>query len=291
MHQNKRKAILVFAILVAPVILLRLATAAYPIGQTIWLSMTDTHLFESEHAFVGLDNYRNLFADPEFRSILGFSLVFIVASTLLEIFFGLLIASLLNTKFKGRFLARTINLLPWAIPTIVAAYAFQWLLDDQFGMFSHWISQFTGMRPSVMSSALNARITLILVNVWKNASFMAIIFLAGLQGVPQELYEAARVDGAGPLTRFFKITIPMLMPLLITMGMFFLIWQLTNFDLVYGLTSGGPGTATTIVPLNIFHEGLIFFKFGYASAISVILMVFVAVLGLVGVWQFRRFDY
>lgn len=282
---------LIFAALVAPVLLLRLATAAYPIGQTLWLSITDTHLFDSEHSFVGFNNYRMLLADPDFRSILGFSIIFIIASTVLEIVFGLAIASMLNSKFKGRLLARTMNLIPWAIPTIVAAYAFQWMLDDQFGMFSHWISQFTGVRPAVFNTASSARITLILVNVWKNASFMAIIFLAGLQGVPEELYEAAKVDGAGPLRRFWKITLPMLMPLLITMGMYFLIWQLANFDLVYGLTSGGPGIATTIIPLNIFHEGLIFFKFGYASAISVILMIIVAILGLLGVTQFRRFNY
>ena len=282
---------LIFAALVAPVILLRLATAAYPIGQTLWLSMTDTHLFDSEHSFVGLNNYRMLFADPDFRSMLGFSIIFIAASTLLEIVFGLAIASMLNNKFKGRLLARTMNLIPWAIPTIVAAYAFQWILDDQFGMFSHWISQLTGIRPAVFNTASSARITLVLVNVWKNSSFMAVIFLAGLQGVPEELYEAAKVDGAGPLRRFWKITLPMLMPLLITMGMYFLIWQLANFDLVYGLTSGGPGIATTIIPLNIFHEGMIFFKFGYASAISVILMIIVATLGLLGVMQFKRFNY
>lgn len=291
MYQNRRKVILIFTILVAPVLLLRLATAAYPIVQTLYLSMTNTHLFDSEHSFVGFDNYRILFADPDFRSILGFSIIFIGASTLLEIVFGLLIASILNSRFKGQLLARTINLIPWAIPTIVAAYAFQWLLDDQFGLFSHWISHFTGLSPAVLNSAFSARITLILVNVWKNASFMAVIFLAGLQGVPEELYEAAKVDGAGPLRRFWKITMPMLMPLLITMGMYFLIWQLANFDLVYGLTGGGPGIATTIIPLNIFHEGLIFFKFGYASAVSMILMVIVAVVGLFGLKLFRRFSY
>lgn len=291
MYGNRRKAILIFALLVTPVLVLRLATAAYPIAQTLWLSVTDTHLFDSEHAFVGMKNYCMLFADPDFRSILGFSVIYIGFSTLLEIVFGLLIALLLNRKFKGRFLARTINLIPWAIPTIVAAYAFQWMLDDQFGMFSHGISQLFEVRPAPLNSAFSARTTLILVNVWKNASFMAVIFLAGLQGVPEELYEAARVDGAGSFRRFWKITLPLLMPLLITMALYFLIWQLANFDLVYGLTRGGPGIATTILPLNIFHEGLIFFKFGYASAISMILMIIVAILGLVGVMQFKRYNY
>jgi multiple sugar transport system permease protein len=291
LYGSNRKALWLFTLLVGPVVLLRLATAAYPICRTLWLSMTDTHLFDSEHSFVALENFRMLFSDADFLKILGFSMVFIVISTFLELVFGLLIASLLNSRFKGRFLARTINLIPWAIPTIVAAYAFQWILDDQFGMFSHWISDLFGVRPVILNTAFGARITLILVNVWKNASFMAIIFLAGLQGVPEELYEAARVDGAGPVRRFFTITLPMLMPLMITMGMYFLIWQLANFDLVYGLTSGGPGIATTILPLNVFHEGLVFFKFGYGSAVSVILMLIVSVLGLFGMLQFKKWSY
>jgi ABC-type sugar transport system permease subunit len=291
LYGNRRKAILIFAILVTPVLILRLATAAYPMAQTLWLSLTDTNLFDSEHAFVGMKNYFLLFADPDFRSILGFSVIYIGFSTMLEIVFGLLIALLLNRNFKGRFLARTINLIPWAMPTVVAAYAFQWILDDQFGMFSHWISQLFEVHPAPLNSALGAKTTLILVNVWKNASFMAVIFLAGLQGVPEELYEAAKVDGAGPFRRFWKITLPLLMPLLTTMAMYFLIWQLANFDLVYGLTRGGPGIATTILPLNIFHEGLIFFKFGYASAISMILMIVVAILGLTGVMHLKRYNY
>jgi multiple sugar transport system permease protein len=291
LYGTKNKTVLLFSLLVGPVVLLRLATAAYPIYRTLYLSMTDTHLFDSEHSFVGFENFRMLFTDPDFLKILGFSICYIIVSTFLELVFGLLIASLLNSRFKGRFLARTINLIPWAIPTIVAAYAFQWILDDQFGMFSHWISDVFDVRPAVLNTAFGARVTLILVNVWKNSSFMAIIFLAGLQGVPEELYEAARVDGAGPFRRFFTITLPLLMPLMITMGMYFLIWQLANFDLVYGLTSGGPGIATTILPLNVFHEGLIFFKFGYGSAISVILMLIVSVLGFFGMMQVKRWSY
>jgi len=288
---NRQKTIWLFSLLVAPVLLLRLATAAYPIGKTFWLSLTDTHLFDNEHAFVGLRNYYHLLSDPDFLSTMFFSFIYIAASTLLELIFGLLIALMLNNKFKGRLFARAINLIPWAIPTIVAAFIFRWFLDDQFGLISHWWHGLTGQHIAFLNTALSAQMTVILVNVWKNASFMAVIFLAGLQGVPDEIYEAARLDGAGAIARFCHITVPMLMPLLITMSMYFLIWQLASFDLVYGLTGGGPGISTEIVPLNIFHEGLIFFKFGYASAVSVVLMAIVAVIGFVGVKQFKRYNY
>lgn len=289
MTKRIRKTHLIFLSLVAPALLLRLSTAAYPIIQTIFLSTTNLHLLEDTHSFVGLENYHQLLQDSEFWSAFSFTLIFIFISTLLEVIFGLMIAMLLNAKFKGRFLTRSINLIPWAIPTIVAAYMFQWILDDQFGMFSHWIHTLIGYSPALLNSALGSRVSLILVNVWKNAPFMAVIFLAGLQGIPNELYEAAKVDGACFRQRFFRITLPLIMPLLITMSLYFIIWQLASFDLIYGLTGGGPGTATTVLSLKIFQEGFSFFKFGYASAISVILMIIVALVGILGITLFQRY--
>lgn len=285
---KKHKSGLLFLLLVAPVLILRLGTAGYPIAHTLHLSTTDYHLLDQTKNHIGLENYRDLWADEDFRFSLGFTLVFISVSTLLELSLGLVVALFLNARFKLRSLARGINLIPWAIPAIVAAYAFQWLLDDQFGMFSHAIHALTGTRPAPFNSASGAQVTLILVNVWKNAPFMAVIFLAGLQGIPEELYEAAKVDGAGRWQRFCRITLPMLTPLLITMGLYFVIWQLASFDLIFGLTRGGPGIATTVLSLKIYQEGLLFFKFGYASAICVILMLLVALLGIIGIVWFRR---
>jgi multiple sugar transport system permease protein len=206
----------------------------------------------------------------------------------LQIIVGLLIALLLNARFRGRGFARSINLIPWAIPTIVAAYAFGWLLNDQFGLIPYWVNVISGERIAPLSSALSAQVSLILVNVWKNAPFMAVVFLAGLQGVPEDLYEAAKVDGANVLQRFWAITLPMITPLLIAQGMFFVVWQLAAFDLIFGLTNGGPGVATVTLSLRIFQEGILFFKYGFASAISMVLMALVAVLGLVGLFFFRR---
>jgi len=291
MYRTNRRNYTIFLTLVTPVLLLRFLTAAYPIWQTIYLSITNLNLLEGTDSFVGLDNYRQLLHDCNFHNILGFTLVFIFSSTILELVLGLFIALLLNANFRGRFLVRTINLIPWAVPTIVAAFAFRWILDDQFGMFFHWIHSIFGIRPAPLNSALGAKVSLILVNVWKNAPFMAIIFLAGLQGVPAELYEAAKVDGANSWHRFWSITFPMVTPLLITMGMYFIIWQLASFDLVFGLTHGGPGVATTVLSLQIFQEGLFFFKFGYASAIGVVLMILVALVGMIGITLFRKASF
>jgi multiple sugar transport system permease protein len=221
---------------------------------------------------------------------LSFTTLYVQSSTILQLIVGMLIALLLNAEFRGRTFARTINLIPWAIPTIVAGYTFRWLLDDQFGMIPYWVNEISGLRWVIFISPFWARLAVILVHVWKDAPFIAIVYLAGLQGAPQDLYEAAKVDGASAWQRFWRITIPLIMPLTITMGLFRTVWSLAGFDLVYGLTYGGPGVATSVLALQVFREGINFFKFGFASAISVVLLVFVAVIGIVALGLFRKAD-
>jgi multiple sugar transport system permease protein len=279
---------LTFLLLVAPIIVLRLATAAYPIVQTANLSLTNSSLLSGTSQYIGLENFRAMRTDFGILSAIRYTIIFVLGSTFLQLVLGLLVALLLNAKFRGRAFARSINLIPWAIPPIVAAYAFRWLLDDQFGLFPHWINAIFGTRVAPLSSPVGAQLSLILVNVWKNAPFMAVVFLAGLQGVPEDLYEAAKVDGANGWQRFWAITFPMVLPLLIAQGMFFVVWQLAAFDLIYGLTNGGPGVATVTLSLRIFQEGLLFFKYGFASAVSMVLMALVAVVGVFGLIWFRK---
>jgi multiple sugar transport system permease protein len=279
---------LTFLLLVAPIVILRLYTAAYPIAQTAYLSLTNSSLLSGTSKLIGLENYRALASDVALIGAVRFTLIFVLGSTLLQLVIGLLVALLLNARFRGRAFARSINLIPWAIPPIVAAYAFRWLLDDQFGLIPHWINVVFAQRVAPLSSPILAQVSLVLVNVWKNAPFMAVVFLAGLQGVPDDLYEAAKVDGANAWQRFWAITFPMVLPLLIAQGMFFIVWQLAAFDLIYGLTNGGPGVATVVLSLRIFQEGLLFFKYGFASAISMVLVVLVALVGLAGLFFFRR---
>jgi multiple sugar transport system permease protein len=208
----------------------------------------------------------------------------------LELIAGMLIALLLNASFRGRTFARTINLIPWAIPTIVAGYAFRWLLDEQFGLIPVWVHDLIGTQMVTFISPLGARLAVILVHVWKDAPFMAVVFLAGMQGVPLDLYEAGKVDGANAWQRFWGITVPLIMPLVITMGLFRVVWSLAGFDLVYGLTFGGPGVATSVLALQIFREGILFFKFGFASAISVVLLILVGIIGILALRLYRRAD-
>jgi multiple sugar transport system permease protein len=290
MSRSVRRHYLLFVLLVAPAFLLRLATAAFPILQTIYLSLTNLNLLKNTHEFIGLQNFPAVASDPGVRAALSFTIMLVIGATALELIVGMLIALLLNATFRGRGFARTINLIPWAIPTIVAGYAFRWLLDDQFGLIPYWIHQLTGITFLAFVSPSSAQVMVILAHVWKDAPFMAIVFLAGLQGVPTELYDAAKVDGANAWHRFWRITVPLIMPLTITMVLFRLVWSLGSFDLVYGLTQGGPGVATSVLALQIFRQGIMFFKFGFASAISVILLILVAIVGILGLWSFRKAD-
>lgn len=287
---RKHRRYLLFAVLVAPAFVLRLSTAGYPILQSILLSFTNFSILKGTNEFVGLQNYVNMRTDYGVLGALNFTIIYVVATTVLDLVVGMLIALLLNAAFRGRAFVRTINLIPWAIPTIVAGYAFRWLLDDQFGLIPYWFNLLFDSRLVVFISPWGARVAVILVQVWKDAPFIAIVLLAGLQGVPQDLYEAAKVDGANAIRRFWRITVPLVMPLLITMGLFRIVWSLATFDLVYGLTFGGPGVATSVLALRVFQEGILFFKFGFASAISVILLLFVGLIGVVGLWLFRRTD-
>jgi multiple sugar transport system permease protein len=286
--RSTRRKYLLFIMLIAPAFLLRLITAAYPILQTIYLGFTNLSVLKGTNDFVGLDNFLAMGTNIGVRSATTFTIVFILATTILDLAFGMMIALLLNANFRGLTFARTINLIPWAIPTIVVGYVFRWLLDDQFGLLPFWVTQLTGLRPAIFINPLASQIAVILVHAWKDAPFMAVILLAGMQGIPEDLYDAARVDGANAWQRFWRLTVPLIMPLTVTMGLFRLVWSLGSFDLVYGLTFGGPGVATSVLALQVFREGILFFKFGFASAISVILLILVAIIGVIGLRLFRK---
>jgi len=290
MSKAARRRYILFTLLVAPAFILRLATAAYPILQTILLSFTDTNLLKGTNDYIGLKNYIDMTKDFGVQGALPFTIIYVLASTILELIVGMMIALLLNAQFRGRAFARTINLIPWAIPTIAAGYAFRWLLDEQFGLIPSWVHDLTGSTMVTFISPLGARLAVILVHVWKDGPFMAIVFLAGMQGIPLDLYEAATVDGANSWRRFWRITIPLILPLVVTMALFRVVWSLAGFDLIYGLTSGAPGVATTVLSLQVFREGILFFKFGFASAICVVLLILVGIVGVMGLQIYRRVE-
>jgi multiple sugar transport system permease protein len=283
-HQRSFVLALLF---IAPALVLRLFTSVYPFLSTAHMSLTDASLLTPVPQFVGLDNYVRLSNDAVLRESVSFTVLFVVGSTVIELVLGLLIALLLTARIKVRSLGRSVNLIPWAIPAIVAALGFRFMFDADFGIIPDLLGR-VGVHIEWLTNSSGARAATIIANVWRSTPFVALILLAGLQGIPKELYEAARVDGASPVRILWRIVIPLVTPLLVTMGVFLLIWQLGTFDIILGMTGGGPGSSTTVLSYLAYQQAFVGLEFGYASAIAIVLFFFVLLAGILALVLFRR---
>jgi len=281
---------LVAALLILPALGLRLFTSVYPFFRTFYFAFTNYNPAFPPLEHIGFDNFVRLSNDLAVTSSVGFTIVFVSVSTILQLIFGVLVALLLNASFVGRSITRSVNLIPWAIPMVVAAMGFRWMFDSEYGLITDLTYRLTGLSIPWLTTPIGAKGAVIIANVWKSTPFLALVFLAALQGVPKELYESARVDGAGRLQTFFKITLPLILSQVVTIGLFMIVWQLAAFDLIYTMTGGGPGYATSVLAYNIYQAAFGGLNFGYASAISLVLFVLVFVMGGLGLLLFRRVE-
>lgn len=286
MKRSKRDEVRLAYLLVLPASLLMGAMALFPILHAFWLSLHRRMPIFDISSFVGFGNYRFLLHDPRFWQSFLNTAYFSLVSVSLELAFGLLIALLLNGAFRGRGLFRALVLIPWAIPTVISARMWEWILNPDFGLLNYLLKQ-TGL----LSSSLNwlgdrflAMHALILADAWKTSPFAAMILLAGLQLIPEELYQAAKVDGAGQWRIFWHITLPLLQPFILIALLFRTLDAFRVFDLVYVLTGGGP--ANTTETLSLYAYKLLFqtLQFGYGSAVAV--ATFLGVMLISGVYLF-----
>jgi multiple sugar transport system permease protein len=265
---------------VAPSVVILFLVALCPIAFAIWLSLRRMILVFHEDRFVGLENYRFLFGDGRFLSALGNTAYFTFVSLTIEIGLGLPIAMLLHRAFRGRGVLRAAVLVPWAIPTVVSARMWAWMWNPDYGIVTRLLHtngiDFLGTPAYAMHVA-------ILVDVWKSTPFVALLLLAGLAGIPEELYRAARVDGAGPRRIFFAITLPLLRPALAVTVLFRALDALRVFDAIYVLTGGGPANTTETLSIYAYKTMMRSGDFGYGSTLSVatfVVVVMVSVLYL-----------
>ncbi len=272
----------------APMVLLMLVVAVWPLARSIWFSFTDININDISAAeFVGWENYfgeYGLFFNPNEEG--GFwagdwgvsirnTFSFAVVSVILETLTGLGVALLLNQEFKGRAGVRTAVLVPWAIPTIVSAKMWGWMLNDQFGVINNYLLALGLISQKIAWTAEPAYAlwTVVLVDVWKTTPFMALLILAALQTVPKDCYEAARVDGVHPLRVFWKITLPLIRQPLLVAVVFRLLDSLRVFDLIYVLTANG---STTISMSGFVRREMVEYgNMGYGSAASTSLFLII----------------
>ncbi len=275
-------------IFLAPMLLVLALVAVWPLGRTIWFSFTDANINDIDAwQFVGLENYfgeYGLFANPNhgdgfWNSDWGLSILntlkFSLVSVTLETLLGLAVAMLLNQEFKGRAWVRAAVLVPWAIPTIVSAKMWGWMLHDQFGVINQWLvdAGLLAQKLAWTADPAYALWTVVAVDVWKTTPFMALLILAALQTLPKDCYEAARVDGVHPLRVFWKVTLPLIRPALMVAVIFRLLDALRVFDLIYVLTSNNNSTISMsgFVRREMVDNGYM----GYGSAASTALFLII----------------
>jgi trehalose/maltose transport system permease protein len=233
-----------------PMIVALLLVAAWPLIRTIVFSFTDANLSDlSGWEFIGLANYQYLFEDPLWWKVVGNTLFFTVVSVGLETVLGTIIALTLNAHMPGRGLLRAAVLIPWAIPTVVSAKMWGWMLNDQYGVINAMaVSLGLIDRPLAwLANPTLSMVSIIAVDVWKGTPFMALLILAALQTLPSEVYEAARVDGVHPVKVFFRVTLPLIRPALLVAVIFRGLDALRVFDVIYVLTGNNENTASMSV--------------------------------------------
>jgi trehalose/maltose transport system permease protein len=284
----------------APMLVMLALVAAWPLFRSIMYSFTDATsdtIFNGQSEWVGFQNYlemrvrdngdirwRGVLADADWWNAVWNTVRFSVLSVTLETMLGLLVALVLNAEFRGRGFVRAAILIPWAIPTIVSARMWGWMLNDQYGIIN---SMMLGLGLIDSPIAWTARpdtamIAVLIVDVWKTTPFMALLMLAGLQMIPRDMYESARIDGIHPIKVFFRVTLPLLKPALMVAVIFRLLDALRIFDLIYVLTPQSDATVTMSV--LSYRELQQFGDYGEGSAMSTLLFAIIALFVALYIW-------
>ena len=266
----------------------------YPLVNTVYLSLHDLTLTRSMRPrWVGLENYAYLlFEDANFWPIVGHTFFWVAGSAVLQFLLGLPTALLLNGAIPFRGLWRGIVLIPWVTPVVVAGIAWRWIFDGEWGIANYYLVSL-GLLPAPvvwLGDSTWVWPALLLASAWKGFPYMALMLLAGLQGIQKELYEAAQCDGAGPWRRFVHVTMPGLRPVIYVTVLITLVTTWTKFELIWALTQGGPGFATSILPTYIYTQSFLFYKMGLGATAATLSAVLVVVFTFLYTRRFRPQD-
>lgn len=260
-------------ILITPSVFLICALLVYPVLYGVWLSFFKKHSFFPEQKFVGFANYLYLLRDSEFWTSLWYGTYYSVSTIVLQIVIGLIAALILNEAFRGRNFVRGVVLFPYMIPTVVAIILWKWLLNNQFGLVNHLLLA-VGIIDDPLSWMGKDHImtSLIIISVWEFFPFVVLSVLARLQTIPPVLYEAAKVDGAGPWGRFIHVTLPQLRNVLFVVILLRSIWMFTKFDTVWLLTQGGGAEKyIRTLPVFAYMRTFMYYQAGLGSTLAVIM--------------------
>ena len=263
--------------LIAPAAIYILAIVAWPLAETIRLSFTNSSLAGED--YIGLENYEKMLGSKKFNKIVIRTFIWMFFSVSLKLVIGLIGAVLLNAKLPGRGMFRVLIMPPWVVPIAIGMLGWLWLYNGYFGIIAG-----VGMKTGILDGPFgflaykqSAFLSTIIADVWVGTPMVTIFFLAAMQGVPKDLYEAAYCDGASRWHRFFKITLPQITPVIITMALLSAIWTFNSFEIIWILTEGGPRGATTTLIIDTYKMALGNYKFGRGAARAVVVMVLLTI--------------
>ena len=265
------------AVLITPTLLLVIGVVAYPLIYSFVMSFGDVEFANiKDYDFVGISQYVKTFTDPEFIDSIQVSAKFVFFTVLVKLVLGTLIALMLKEKFIGRSIARALIIIPWATPFVVVGLMWKWMLHSKVGVINFLLERLGIIQDYIpfLSTRTFAMPFVITADVWQGTPFFVIIILAGLQTIPDDLYEAAHMDGAGVIKAFFSITLPLIRFPLFISTILGTIFAINSFDLFFVLTKGGPGNITTNATLFGWNNAFKFYHLSYASAISYVILMF-----------------
>ncbi len=263
-------------VLLLPALAFTLFVLVYPLMQNVVNSTREVSMIRGDGGWAGLRNFERVFHDSTFWLAFQNTLLYAVVGTALALLIGMACALLLNIKL-GR-ITNVVGILytiPWVISPVVAGFAWKWILNDNFGIINHWLLRLGVVSEGItwLGDPATALPAVIIARVWQFYPFAMVMFLAGLQAIPEEQYEAAAVDGATPVRQFFHITLPHLRSVSAVLSVLGLIWSFNDFNMVFVMTRGGPIHATTVLPVLVREFSFVEFDLGKGSALSMVIFM------------------
>ena len=262
--------------LIGPAVAYLVIFQGYPLLQEVWLSMTKTNLLSpNRNEFIGADNFVKIFTDPRFMNTLTITVIYVIVCVLGIVLVGLGVALLMDRDFPGRGAARSLIIIPWAAPGVAVALIQVWMFNGQYGVINKMLEPFGLVPPGgVWLDNPNLALPVVLaVTIWQLFPFTAVVILAALQAVPEELHEAALLDGAGIWTRFKEVTWPVISPTVGLMALLVTIWSIRRFELIWLMTQGGPVGATNTIVIDLYRRGFINNQLGESAAVGIVGLV------------------
>ncbi|MFI0451563.1 carbohydrate ABC transporter permease [Actinomadura sp. 6N118] len=282
----RRRDNLVGYLMAAPQLIGTVVFVLVPLGLVFWYSLHEWNVLAATFEFTGGENYRKLVDDPKLRSVLGATVLFSIGLVVLNLTFALALAVLLNQRLRGTVLFRTVFFSPVVVSLVAWTIVWQFLLQSNGGV--NGLLDAVGVTgPNWLRGESTAMASVVVVQVLKNVGLNMVLFLAALQGVPRQLYEAAELDGAGTWTRFRRITLPLISPTVLLTSIITVVGSLQVFAQIAVLTQGGPGTSTTVLVYYLYQQAFQFHHFGYGATLSILLFTIVAALTFLQ-WRMRR---